>query len=192
MISFWDRYTKRIRRAADEHRSLRESQLETWGWCDMRQRDNIRTAANGWAGNLQRPPNERHGRAKTVRVTPAASPPEIAEVFGGDGNVIAPRNKAPKPARAQDERDEVKTVAELAVYVAGVWDTGGAVYCATKTWFGTGLNDAFERLAAQEGLSAVERRATEQNMLATLPPCRNCGCQQMRRPNSGQTPAKVA
>jgi hypothetical protein len=82
--------------------------------------------------------------------------------------------------RAEDKSDEVKTVADLAVYVAGAWDTGGPVYCATKTWF-SGLSDAFARLAAQEGLSAVERRTAEQSMRATLPPCRNCGCQQVKK-----------
>jgi hypothetical protein len=70
------------------------------------------------------------------------------------------------------------TIAEL---VAGAWDTGGPVYCATKTWFGTGISDAFERLAAQEHLSPAERRAAEQNMRATLPPCRNCGCRQVKK-----------
>jgi hypothetical protein len=169
MSSFWSRYAKRIQRATDEHRSLRELQLELWGWCDMRQRDSVRTSRNGWAENLLRPPIERRGRVETERVTTVAPPPEVAEVTGGDGNV------APEPACAKDERDEVRTVVELAVYVADAWDPGGSIYCATKTWYGSGLSDAFERLAAQ--LSPAERRAAEQSTRAALPPCRNCGCQ---------------
>jgi hypothetical protein len=81
--------------------------------------------------------------------------------------------------RAENKPDGVQTLAELASYVAGAWDPGGSVYCATKIWYGSGLSDAFERLAAQ--LSPAERRAAEQHMRATLPPCRNCGCQQTKR-----------
>jgi hypothetical protein len=80
--------------------------------------------------------------------------------------------------RAEDERDGPKTLAELTEYVSAARDPGGGSYCATKTWYGSGLSDAFERLAAH--LSPAERRAAEQNMRAVLPPCRNCGCQQTK------------
>jgi ATP-dependent DNA ligase len=56
-------------------------------------------------------------------------------------------------------RYEVQTLAELFEYVSAAWDPGGSSYCATKTWFGCGLDDAFQRLASKEGLSAVERFA---------------------------------
>jgi hypothetical protein len=146
----------------------------------MRQRDNVRTARNGWAGNLLRPPIERR---RDVRVAAVAPPPEIAEIIGGDANVIARRSRAPKPERTEG------SLAELADYVAGAWDPGGSVYCATKTWYGSGLSDAFERLAAH--LSPAERRAAEQHMRAVLPPCRNCGCQQTKLKKFSRSEAAV-
>jgi hypothetical protein len=84
-----------------------------------------------------------------------------------------------KPERkAEDDPGAVKTVAELAklaAYVAQAWDIGGATYCTTKTWFGSGLVDAFARLASAENLSAAQRKAAEQDMIGAMPPCRGCG-----------------
>ena len=59
MTSYWDKTDKKRLRAEVEHESLRDMQLRLWGWCDMRQRDWLRTHRNGWAGNLINPPLER-------------------------------------------------------------------------------------------------------------------------------------
>jgi hypothetical protein len=96
---------------------------------------------------------------------------ERAEFEKRAGEAMGNRDREAEP-----KPDDGMTVAELAGYVASAGDTGGSVYCATKTWYGSGLSDAFERLA--ERLSPAERRAAEQNMRAALPPCRDCGCQQ--------------
>jgi hypothetical protein len=172
MTSFLDRYAKRNRQANDRAQRTRERQLETWGWFDRRQRGHVRTYANGWLGGLLKPPNDRRGRRHGMAYLVA----DVEEQF-------VERAVETVERRAKDERDEVGTVAELAAYVSGAWDSGGASYCATKTWYGSGLSDAFERLAAQ--LSPAERRAAEQNMRAALPPCRNCGCQQTKSSRAG-------
>jgi hypothetical protein len=146
----------------------------------MRQRDSIRTARSGWAGNLLNPPLDRRGRRHGM-IYSVATVVDDVERQGQSG--FEEQAKTAAERRAEDERDEPKTVAELADYLAGrwpveqrgAWDPGGPIYCATKTWYGSGLSDAFERLAAQ--LSPAERRAAEQNLRAALPPCRNCGCQ---------------
>jgi len=39
MASYWDRTDAKRARIEDRKRTLREKQLEMWGWCDMRERD---------------------------------------------------------------------------------------------------------------------------------------------------------
>jgi hypothetical protein len=78
-----------------------------------------------------------------------------------------------------EERREIATLAELFDYVSAAWDTGGASYCATRAWNGTGLSDVFERFARGEGLPENEHPSLERKMLDAMPPCRACGC---RRP----------
>ena len=90
-----------------------------------------------------------------------------------------------------DERPKVSTVAELFAYVSAAWDTGGKSYCATRTWFGTGLQDAFERLATQERVSEAERPDIVRQMIAAMPACRRCGCVTPRRGNGRRAPARV-
>jgi hypothetical protein len=75
-----------------------------------------------------------------------------------------------------ERRSEVSTMAEFAEYVARAWDPGGSAYCATKTWFGCGLNQVFEKLAEKESLSAAAKSALQRDLLATMPPCRECRC----------------
>jgi hypothetical protein len=169
--SFWDRYRQRKQRADDEGRRTRELQMQLWGWCDRRQRGHVRTYANGWLGGLLKPPNDKRGRRHGMIYSTVVDDVERREQSDFE-------EQAKTAVEREDERDEVKTVAELAAYVADACDPGGPVYCATKTWYGSGLSDAFERLAAR--LSPAERRAAEQNMRAALPPCRNCGCQQTK------------
>ena len=90
-----------------------------------------------------------------------------------------------------DDRPKVSTVAELFAYVSATWDTGGKSYCATRTWFGTGLQDAFERLATQERVSEAERPDIVRQMIAAMPACRRCGCVTPRRGNGRRAPARV-
>jgi hypothetical protein len=182
LTSFWDKHQRRIIVADTERRGTLEAQTELWGWCDMRQRGHIRTYANGWLSGLLNPPNDKRGRrhgmvysAKTViddveRKERAEFEKEAREAMG-----------TARDRKAKAKPDEGGTLTELAEYVSGAWDTGGSIYCATKTWFGSGLSDAFERIAAKEKLSKPARQAAERDLLATMPPCRNCGCRPAKR-----------
>jgi len=75
----------------------------------------------------------------------------------------------------------VQTLAELFDYVSAAWDTGGNAYCGTRTWYGCGLHDVFERLASREGLSAAEGEALAERMRAAMPACRACDCEPAKR-----------
>jgi hypothetical protein len=164
MTSYWDKVERRQKTAASHGTTLRDLQTELWGWCDERPRDGLRTRHNGWAGNLVRSP-------RRPRDDGSAAVSVVDDQFVPDPPVSDP----PVP---DAQEDEVRTLAELFKYVSAASDPGGSTYCATKTWYGSGLSDAFERLA--ERLSPAERRTAEQNMRALLPPCRNCGCQQTK------------
>jgi hypothetical protein len=89
-----------------------------------------------------------------------------------------------------DERYEVRTLAELFEYVSAAWDSGGSSYCATKTWFSCGLDDAFQRLASKEGLSTTERSALSARMRNAMPLCRNCRCEPSRALASPREPSR--
>jgi hypothetical protein len=110
-----------------------------------------------------------------VEMIPADDPPVAAMLM-----TDLPAAVVPTPS---DERHEVQTLAELFEYVSAAWDSGGSSYCATKTWFGCGLDDVFQGLASKEGLSATERSALSTRMRNAMPPCRNCWC-------NGRKPAK--
>jgi hypothetical protein len=180
MTSFWDKVEQRRKLAANRGTTLRDLQLELWGWCDERLRDGIRTRHNGWAGNLLRRPPRRNG-GNIVRSNPDAG---AVIVDAADDLLVAELPVADLPAvvasTPDDERYEVQTLAELFEYVSAAWDSSGSSYCATKTWFGCGLDDAFQRLASKEGLSATERSALSARMRNAMPPCRNCRCEPSR------------
>src|SRR2546430_14078822 len=101
---------------------------------------------------------------------------------------ISPSTSGVMDQMTDDERPKVSTVAELFAYVSAAWDTGGKSYCATRTWFGTGLQDAFERLATQERVSEAERPDIVRQMIAAMPACRRCGCVTPRRGNGRRAP----
>jgi hypothetical protein len=181
MTSFWDRYRERRERAEAKARETYSAQLAAWGWHDMRLRGYVRTYRNGYLGGLLRPSplDRRGGKHGMIYADGTDDVVERREQADLDQQT---RDAMEKPERkADDNSDEVKTVAGLAAYVAQAWDTGGSIYCATKTWFGSALSDALKQLAAQEKLSAAECRMTEADMLATMPPCRNCGCRPAKR-----------
>jgi hypothetical protein len=181
MTSFWDKIEQRRKLAADRGIALRDLQVELWGWCDERPRDRVRTRRNGWAGNLLRPSRRRNG-GNIVRGNPDAA---AVIVDAADGPLVAELPVADLPAAVSstpdDERSEVQTLAELFEYVSAAWDAGGSSYCATKTWFGCGLDDAFQRLASKEELSTSERSALSARMRNAMPLCRNCRCTSSRK-----------
>jgi hypothetical protein len=184
VVSFWDKVEKRQRLAADRGAELRDLQIELWGWCDKRPRDGVRTRHNGWAGNLLRPPPRRNG-GNVVGCSPDAG---AVIVDAADDLLVAELPVADLPAAVastpNDERYEVQTLAALFEYVSAAWDPGGSSYCATKTWFGCGLDDALQRLASKEGLSATERSVLSARMRTAMPPCRNCRCKKANKATS--------
>jgi hypothetical protein len=190
VTSFWDKVERQRELAGDRGTALRDLQLELWGWCDERPRDRVRTRHNGWAGYLLRPPPRQNCGSVVggnnlgagavddlflVEMIPADDPPVAAMLM-----TDLPAAVVPTPS---DERHEVQTLAELFEYVSAAWDSGGSSYCATKTWFGCGLDDVFQGLASKEGLSATERSALSTRTRNAMPPCRNCWC-------NGRKPAK--
>jgi hypothetical protein len=179
MASFWDKVERRQRLAAGRGAELRDLQIELWGWCDERPRNGVRTWRNGWAGNLLRPlPRQNGGNVVGGNLD------TDAEVIVGAANglLMVEQPGAEQPAAAVTptpgaERYEVQTLAELFEYVSAAWDPGGSSYCATRTWFGCGLDDVFQGLASKEGLSATERSALSARMRNALPLCRKCRCE---------------
>ena len=184
MTSFWDKVERRQRLAADGGAELRALQIELWGWRDERERDKVRTPRNGWAGNLLPPPPRRNGG----NVVGGNLDADAVIVDAADDPLAAQLQAADLPATAtsksDDERYEVQTLVELFEYVSAAWDPGGSSYCATKTWFGCGLDDAFQRLASKEGLSATERSVLSARMRDAMPPCRNCRCKKTNKATS--------
>jgi hypothetical protein len=181
-VSFWDKVERRQRLAADEGAELRDLQIELWGWCDERPRDGIRTRHNGWAGNLLRPPPRRNGGnvvGGNLGVG-AADDLFLVEMVQADDLPVAEVPMTDPPAAVTPtpgaERYEVQTLAELIEYVSAARDSGGSSYCATKTWFGCGLDDVFQGFASREGLSGAERSALSARMRNAMPLCRNCWC----------------
>jgi hypothetical protein len=183
MASFWDKVERRQRLAADRGVELRGLQIELWGWCDERPRDGVRTRHNGWAGNLLRPlPRQNGGNvvgdhdlgAGAVDEQPAMDQPANEQPVAAE----QPRAVITPAPDDDDARREAQTLAELFEYVSAAWDPGGSSYCATKTWFGCGLDDVFQGLASKEGLSATERSALSARMRNAMPLCRNCRCQE--------------
>jgi len=169
VVSFWDTMERRQRLAADRGAALRDLQIEVWGWCDERQRDGLRTRHNGWAGSLVKPQRRNDDRVVTSQGAGAGAADVIADM-------PVPALPAPDVRRHEVDRKGVQSLAELFEYVSAAWDPGGSSYCATRTWFGCGLDDAFQRLASKEGLSATERSALSARMRNALPLCRNCRC----------------
>jgi hypothetical protein len=165
MVSFWDKYERRQREAAENGEALRAHQIELWGWCDERPRDGVRTWHNGWAGNLvKRPPgHERHAEDVINTNLPPPKP-------------ITPRPSVRIGPDDEELRWEIETLAELFEYVSAAWDAGGNSYCSTKLWFSCGLEETFQGFAAKEGLPQIERTALSIRMRAVMPPCRNCRC----------------
>jgi hypothetical protein len=194
MASFWDKVERRQRLAADRGAELRDLQIELWGWCDERQRDGLRTRHNGWAGSLVK----RQRRNDDRVVTSQGAGADAADVVA---DMPVPALPAPDVRRHEVDRKEVETLAELFEYVSAAWDPGGSSYCATRTWFGCGLDDAFQRLASKEGLSAIERSALSARMRSAMPLCRNCRCNERGHGarkngartarNRAQTPSKL-
>jgi hypothetical protein len=190
MVSFWDKVERRQQLAADEGVELRDVQIELWGWCDERRRDWVRTPRNGWAGNLLRPPPRQNGGnvvggnnlgADTVIVDATDDLP-VADLSATDlSETDLPAVVTSTP---DDGRYEVQTLAELFEYVSAAWDPDSSSYCATKTWFDYGLEEAFQRLASKEGLSATERSALSARMRDAMPPCRNCRCKKTNKATS--------
>jgi hypothetical protein len=72
--------------------------------------------------------------------------------------------------------EEIWMLDKLFKCVSGTWDTGGSSYCATRTWFGSGLSEAFDRLARHERVPEADRPALIHMMRDAMPPCRNCQC----------------
>jgi hypothetical protein len=171
MTSFWDKVERRQKAAAEQSTSLRDLQIELWGWCDERPRDWARTRHNGWAGNLLRPPPRRNGG----NIVGGNLDADAVVASAADGLPVTNLPAADLPAMVtpapSDARREVQTLAELFEYVSAAWDPGGSSYCATKTWFGCGLDDVFQGLASKEGLSATERSALSARMRNAMPLC---------------------
>jgi hypothetical protein len=183
MTSFWDKVERRQKAAAEQSTSLRDLQIELWGWCDERPRDGILTKHNGWAGNLLRsPPRQNGGNADAV--VAGAADYLVAELPAAD----LPAVVTPAPS---DARREVQTLAELFEYVSAAWDPGGSSYCMTRTWFGCGLDDVFQRLASKEGLSATERSGLSVRMRNAMPLCRNCRCVESQEKMAAARAAKT-
>jgi hypothetical protein len=197
MASFWDKVEKRQRLVADKGAELRDLQIELWGWCDERPRDGLRTPHNGWAGNLLRPPPRQNGgnvvggNLDVVVVVDVPATDLAADDLPVADLPVTNRLAAVTPT-PDDERYEVQTLAELFEYVSDAWEPGGDSYCSTKTWFGCGLDDAFQRLASKEGLSATERSALSARMRNAMPLCRNCRCNERNDGAGGVRAARVA
>jgi hypothetical protein len=189
MVSFWDKVERRQRLAADKGIELCDLQRELWGWCDERERDKVRTWSNGWAGNLLRPPPRQNGgNVVGGNLGVAAVDDTPATDLAADHPLATQLQAADLPAAdtstPDDGRYEVQTLAELFEYVSAAWDPGGDSYCSTKTWFSYGPEEAFQRLASKEGLSATERSVLSARMRDAMPPCRNCRCKKTNKATS--------
>jgi hypothetical protein len=195
MVSFWDKVERRQRLAADEGVELRDLQIELWGWRDERPRDGVRNWRNGFAGNRLPPPPRQNGfnivggnnlGADTV-IVDATDDLLVAELPVADLSATDMSEtdlSAVVTSTPDDGRYEVQTLAELFEYVSAAWDPGGSSYCATRTWFGCGLDDVFQGLASKEGLSATERSALSARMRDAMPLCRNCRCKKTNKATS--------